>query len=89
LLSVRSGVGNQEETVVMEDITAVARRAFGPIANPHANRGLFVRGIAAPVWFPANSAWSVFCNSTKAIDSNLLSLRKVDDPALVGRRKMN
>jgi hypothetical protein len=88
LLCVCSGVGNQEETVVVEDIAAIARSAFGAIAHPHANGGLFICGVTAPIGLPANAAWSVFRNSTKAFDSNSLSLRKVDGLALVGR-KMN
>ena len=84
MLSVCSGVGNQEETVVVEDIAAIARSAFGAVADPHANGGLFVGGITAPVWFLADSASSIFGNSTKAVDSDSLPLRKVDDPALVG-----
>jgi hypothetical protein len=84
LLSVYSGVGNQEKTVVVEDIAAIARSAFGAIADPHTNGGLFVGGVTAPVGFSADSASSVFGNSTEAVDSSSLSLRKVDDPALVG-----
>jgi hypothetical protein len=80
LLSGCAGAGNQEETVVVKDISAIARRTLGAIADPHANGRLFVGGITAPVGFPANSAWSIFSNSTKAIDRNSLSLRKVDDP---------
>jgi hypothetical protein len=89
LLPGYSGAGNQEETVVVEDIAAIARSAFGAIADPHANGGLFVCGVTAPVGLPANAAWSKFGNSTKAFDSNSLSLRKVDDPALVGVRNMD
>ena len=74
---------------MVEDISAVARRAFGAIANSHANGGLFVGGVTAPVGLPANAAWSIFGNSTKAVDSNSLSLREVDDSALVGKRNMN
>lgn len=89
MLSVCSGVGNQEETVVVEDIAAIARRTFGPVADPHTNGGLFVGGVTAPVGFPADSASSIFGNSTKAVDSNSLSLWKVDDPALVGIGNMD
>ena len=83
MLSVGSWVGNQEETVVVEDIAAIARCTFGPVAVPHTNGSLFVGGVTAPVGFPANSAWSIFSNSTKPVDSDSLSLRKVDDAALV------
>ncbi len=83
MLSVCSGVGNQEETVVVEDIAAIARSAFGAVADPHANGRLFVGGVTTPVRFPADSASSVFRNSTKAVDGNSLSLRKLDDSALV------
>jgi len=89
LLSVCSGIGNQEETVVVEDIAAIARRCFGAIADPHANGRLLVGGVTAPIGFPANAASSVFGNSTKAVNRNSLSLRKVDDPALVGIGNMN
>ncbi len=75
--------------VVMEDIATITRSAFGAIAHPHANGGLFVAGVTAPVGFPANSTRSVFSNATKAIDSNSLSLRKVINPALVGIRSMD
>jgi hypothetical protein len=84
LLSVYSGIGNQEETVVVVDIAAIARRTFRAIADPHANGGLFVGGETTPVRLPADSASSVFGNPTKAVDSDSLSPRKVDDPALVG-----
>ena len=89
MLSGYSGAGNQEETVVMEDIAAVACSALGAIADPHANGSLFVGGVTAPVWLSANSARPVFSNSTKAIDSSSLSLRKVDDPVLTGIRNMD
>ena len=89
MLSVCSGVGNQEETVVVEDIAAIARCTFGPVADPHTNGGLFVGSVTAPVGFPANEASSVFANSTKAVARNSLSPRKVDDPALVAIRNMN
>ena len=84
MISVCSGLGNQEETVVVEDIAAIARRTFGSVADPHANGGLFVGGVTAPVRLPANPAWSIFGNSTKAVDSNSFSLRKLDDPEFVG-----
>jgi hypothetical protein len=89
LLSGCSGAGNQEQSVVVKDIAAIARRTFGSVADPHANGGLFVVGVTAPVGFPANSARSIFGNSTKAVDSNSLSLRKVDNPALVGIGNMD
>ena len=84
-----SGAGNQEETVVVEDIAAIARRSIGPVADPHTNGGLFVGGITAPVGFPTDSASSVFGNSTEAVDCDSLPLRKVDDPKLVSIRNMN
>ena len=89
MISVCSGVGNQEETVVMEDIAAVARSALGAIADPHAYGRLLIGGVTAPVGFPADSASSVFADSTKAVDSNSLSLWKVDDPALIGIGNMD
>ena len=60
------------------DIAAIARSTFGAITNPHANRGLFVGGVTAPVPFLANAASAVFGNSTKAVYSDSLSLWKVD-----------
>ena len=69
---------------MVKNIAAIARRAFVAIAHPHANGGLFVGGVTAPVGLSADSASSVFGNSTKPVDSNSLLLRKVDDPALVG-----
>ena len=88
-LTVKSGAANEEETLVVIDITPVARSTFGALADPHANGGLFVGSVTAPVGLPANAAWSIFGNSTKAVDSNSLSLRKVDDPALVGIGNMD
>lgn len=70
--------------MVVEDISAIARSAFGAVTDPHANGGLFIGGVTAPVRFLANSAWSIFSNSTKAVDFNSLSLRKVADRELVG-----
>ena len=84
MLSVCSGVGNQEETVVVEDIAAIARRTFGASADPHANGGLFVGGVTAPVWFSANAAGSVFGNPIEAIDRDRWSLQEVADCGLVG-----
>jgi len=89
LLSVCSGVGNQEETVVVEDIASVARRAFGANTDPHANGGLFVGGVTAPVGLPANAASSVFGNSTKAVNSYGSPLRKIDDCGLVAIGNMD
>ena len=66
------------------DVAAVACSALGAIADPHANGSLFVGGVTAPVGFPTDSASSVFGNSTEAVDSDSLSLRKVDLPTLVG-----
>ena len=74
---------------MVEDIAAIARSAFGANTDPHANGGLFVGGETAPVWFFANPASSVLGHSTKAVDSDSLPLRKVDDPKLVGIRNMN
>jgi hypothetical protein len=67
LLSGYSGAGNQEETVVVEDVAAIARSAFGAVADPHANGGLFVGGVTAPVWFSANAAGPIFSNSIKTV----------------------
>ncbi len=69
---------------MVKDIAAIARRTFGPVADPHANGRLSVYGVTTPVGFPADAARSVFSNSTKPVDSSSLSLRKVDDSALVG-----
>ena len=89
LLSGCSGAGNQEETVVVEDIAAIARCTFGPVADPHTNGGLFVGSVTAPVGFPANAARSVFVNPTKAVGSDSLSLREVADRGLVGIGNMD
>ena len=75
--------------VVVIDIAAIARGTFGAIADPHANGGLLVGGVTAPVGFPANAAWPVFGNSTKAVDSNSLSLREVADRGLIGIGNMD
>ena len=88
-LSVASVIASKRATPVVVDITSITRSTFGAIADSHANGGLFVGGVTAPVGFPANAASSVFGNSTKAVDSKLASLRKVDDPTLVGIRSMN
>ena len=74
---------------MVEDIAAIARSALGAIADPHANGGLLVCGVTAPVGFSTNSAWSIFRNSTKPVGSNSLSPREADDPALVGIRNMD
>jgi hypothetical protein len=89
LLSDYSGAGDRELAIVVEDIAAISRSAFGAIVDPHTNGGLFVGGVTAPVWFFANSAKPVLSNSTKTVYKDSLPLRKVDDPALVGRRNMN
>ena len=66
------------------DIAPIARRTLGAIADPHANGGLFVGGVTAPVGFLANSTWSVFGNSTEAVDGDWLSLREVANRVLAG-----
>ena len=86
---VESGPGNKEKTLVVVDIASIARSTFGAIADPHANGGLFVGGVTAPVGFPANAAWSVFGNSTKAVDSDSSSLREVADRGLIGMENMH
>ncbi len=72
------------DSTVVEDIAPIPRSAFGAIADPHANGGLFVAGVTAPVGFPANGARSIFRNSEKAVDSNSLSPRELVDGVLVG-----
>ena len=84
MLSGCYGGANQEETVVVEDIASIARRTFGPIADPHANGSLFVSCVTAPIGFPADSASSVFGNPTKAVDSDWSSQREVHNRGLVG-----
>src|SRR5882672_7622243 len=83
-LTDKSGAANKEETPVVVDITPVSRSPFGAIAYPHAYRGLFVGGITAPVRFRANAAWTTSRDSTKAVDSDWLSLREVAHRGLVG-----
>ena len=83
MLFVCSRVGNEEETVVVEDIAAIARRAFGAIADPYENGALFVGGITARIGLFANAASSIFVNSTKPVVRNSPGMRKVDDSALV------
>jgi hypothetical protein len=73
---------------VVEDIAAVARRTFRVVAHSHANRDLFVGGETAPVRFTADSASSVFGNSTKAVARNSKLRGDGDDPALAGIRNM-
>ncbi len=89
MLSGGSGAGNQKETVVVKDIATIARRAFGAIADPHANGSLLVGGVTAPVGFPADSASSVFVNSTEAVRRYWLSLQEVADRGLVGMGVMD
>ena len=89
MLSGCSGAGNQEQSVVVKDIAAIARSAFGAITNPHTNGGLFVGGVTAPVGLFANSTKSILSNSTKPVNSNSWPLRKVDYPALAGIANMN
>ena len=38
------------------NVTAITRRAFGAIADAHANGSALVGGVAAPVGFMANAA---------------------------------
>ena len=66
------------------DITPIARSTFGTIADPHAYGSLFVGGVPAPVWFPANTASTVFGNSAKTICSVSFLLREVADSGLLG-----
>jgi hypothetical protein len=75
--------------LVVEDITAVARSAFGTIADPHTYGSLFVGGVPAPVRFPANTASTVFGNSAKAICRVSLWLQEVADCALLGIKNVN
>ncbi len=86
---VESGPGNKEKTLVVVDIAPIARSTFGAFAVSHANGGLLVGGVTAPVGFPTNAAWSVFGNSTEAVDSDSLSLREVADGGLVGMGNMD
>jgi hypothetical protein len=71
------------------DIATIARRTFGAIADPHADGGLFVGGVTAPIEFLANSARPPFSNAAKAVDGNWLSLREVTDRRVVGIVKMD
>jgi hypothetical protein len=66
------------------NIAAISRRAYRTIADSHTDGCLFVGGVAAPVEFPADTAWSVFANSAEAAAGVAVPLWKVDDPALVG-----
>ena len=89
MLSSYSKAGNQQETVVIEDIAAVTRHPFRAVAYSHANRGLFVGSETAPIGFTADSASSVFGNSTKAVARNSEWRGEGDDPALARIRNMN
>ena len=71
------------------DIAPIARSPFGAIADAHANGGLSVGGVTAPVGFPTNAASTIFGNSTKAIDGDWSSLRKVANRALAGMEIMD
>ncbi len=88
-LTVKSGAANKEETLVVVDITPVARSPFGAIADPHAYGSLFVGRVPAPVRFPANTASTVFGNSTKTLCSESLLLRGVADCGLLGIRNVD
>ena len=70
MLSIYHGAGNQE-TVVMEDIAAVARSAFGAIADPHTNGDLFVSSVTAPIGFSAHTTSTVSRDPTEAIDRDV------------------
>lgn len=83
-LPVESQAGRKGEASVVEDIAPIARSTFRAIADPHANRGLFVGGVTTPVGFPANAAPSVFGNSTKTAGTDSLSLWEVPNRGLVG-----
>jgi len=88
-LSFKSGTANKEETPVVVNIPPVARSTFGAIAHPHAYGSLFVAGVPAPVWFPANTASTVFGNSAKTICSVSFLLREVAVYGLLGIKNVD
>ena len=74
---------------MVEDIASIARRAFGANTDPHANGGLFVGGVTAPVGLPTNAAWSIFGHSTEAVYSDWLSLQEVANRVFVGMENID
>jgi len=70
------------------DIAAIARSTFGAIAFTHANGGLFVDGVTAPIRFPTNAASTPYRYSTKAVDRDWLSPREVANRGLIGTENM-
>ena len=71
------------------DVAAITRGALGVIADAHADGGALVRGVTAPVGFSTNAAWSVYGNSTKAVDGDWSSLREVANRGSVDIGIMN
>ena len=49
------------------NVAAITSRAFGAIADAHADRSTFVGGITAPVGFMANAAGALPRNFAEAV----------------------
>jgi len=49
------------------NVAAVMSGAFGTIADAHADRSTLVSGIAAPVGFMTNAAWSLPSDFAEAV----------------------
>ena len=49
------------------NVAAITRRAFGAIADAHADGSALVGGVAAPVGFTANAAGALGGNFAEAI----------------------
>lgn len=88
-ITTKSGTANKEETPMVVDIAPIARGTLGASADPHAYGSLFVGGVPAPVRFPANTASTVFGNSTKTLSSESLLLREGADCGLLGIRNVD
>ena len=49
------------------NVAAVTSRAFGAVADAHADRSTFVGGVAAPVGFMANAAGALGGDFAEAV----------------------
>ena len=78
-MSIKSCTDGKRKPPVVVDMTSIARRTVSAIADPHANGDLLVGSVTAPVWFSTHATSTVSRNSTKVIDREQLSLRKVVD----------
>jgi len=66
--SIKSYDGRKRKSLVVVDMTSIARCAFGASADPHANGDLFVGSVTAPVGFSTHTTSTVTGNPPEAAD---------------------